>query len=390
MTAPSIQPETAATQPTAHYYPAIGALRGFTVALVVAHHAALAYHPYAPPLAASLTAQPRWWQAFPVLDTHRWDTGALLVGFNDIFFMALMFFLSGLFVARALQSRGPRAFFTGRLRRLGVPFVLSAAILAPIAYYPAFLQSPQPGGFWHTWLSLGQWPAGPAWFLWVLLAFDALAALVYRFAPKALQARVPATPGRFFLILTAFSAVAYIPLALIVSPMVWSAFGPFTFQTSRILHYLAYFVFGILTGAAGLDQGILSAAGALARRWGRWSSAAGAAFALSAAVSIVTMTAHPTSTAWIAASNATFVLSCACSCFCFLAVFLRFAHRRSRFFDSLSANSFGIYLLHYAFVSWLQYALLPAALPGFAKFTVVFTGAVALSWSTSSLIRRWL
>jgi peptidoglycan/LPS O-acetylase OafA/YrhL len=85
---------------TAKYNPAIGYLRAFIVALVVAHHAALAYHPYAPPPPASLLTQPRWWGAFPVVDPHKWGGSALLVGFNDQFFMSLMFFLSGLFVWR--------------------------------------------------------------------------------------------------------------------------------------------------------------------------------------------------------------------------------------------------------------------------------------------------
>jgi peptidoglycan/LPS O-acetylase OafA/YrhL len=64
------------------------------------------------------------------------------------------------------------------------------------------------------------------------------------------------------------------------------------------------------------------------------------------------------------------------------------AQSRSRLFDSLAANSYAIYLLHYAFVSWLQYALLPASLPGVAKAAIVFLGALGLSWSTAAAIRR--
>ncbi len=84
--------------PSAQYNVAIGYLRAFITVLVVAHHAALAYHPFAPPSPATLVAQPRWWQAFPVVDSQRWSGFGWLVGFNDVFFMSLMFFLSGLFV----------------------------------------------------------------------------------------------------------------------------------------------------------------------------------------------------------------------------------------------------------------------------------------------------
>ena len=71
-----------------------------------------------------------------------------------------------------------------------------------------------------------------------------------------------------------------------------------------------------------------------------------------------------------------------------LALFLRFARSRSKWFDSLSTNSYAIYLVHYAFVSWLQHALLPASLPALAKAVFVFGGALALSWLTAATIRR--
>lgn len=390
MTIPTLEHTGGPAATASNYDNAIGHLRGFTVALVVAHHAALAYHPYAPPLAASLTAQPRWWQAFPVIDPQRWTGATLLVGFNDIFFMSLMFFLSGLFVWRGLQKRGAADFLRGRLVRLGVPFAISAAMLAPLAYYPAYLQIPQQGSFRQTWLALGQWPAGPAWFLWVLLGFDALAALLFTVArgrTQALLSRVPTRPGRFLLALLGVGALAYIPLSVIVSPMAWSAFGPFTFQTSRILHYLAYFVCGIGVGVVGLDRGLLDAGGTLARRWGRWCLAALVGFVLVSAIVIVVMTAHPLSPGWNALGGAGFVLSCACSCLAFLALFLRFSQSKSKWFGSLAANSFAIYLLHYVFVNWLQYALLPAGLPAFAKFAVVFLGALALSWGTAAALR---
>src|SRR5262249_970827 len=49
------------SQSTYHY--SLGYLRAFLVVLVVAHHSALAYYPFAPPMTGSLAAQPRWWQA---------------------------------------------------------------------------------------------------------------------------------------------------------------------------------------------------------------------------------------------------------------------------------------------------------------------------------------
>jgi surface polysaccharide O-acyltransferase-like enzyme len=83
-----------------------------------------------------------------------------------------------------------------------------------------------------------------------------------------------------------------------------------------------------------------------------------------------------------------FVVSCAATCLAFLAIFIRFTRSRLRLFDSLAANSYAIYLVHYAFVTWLQYALLPASVPAAVKGLAVFLGALALSWATAIAIRR--
>ena len=369
------------------YHPAIGYLRAFLVALVVAHHAVLAYHPFVPPPPASLMSVPRWWQAFPVVDAKRWTGFSLFAGFNDVFFMALLFFLSGLFVWQGLERKGAAKFLGERLLRLGLPFLAAAAIVAPIAYYPAYLQTATHtdfSDFLRQWLALGVWPAGPAWFLWVLPAFDAIAALLFVLAPKwgeALGRRtagVSIRPAVFFFLLVGVSAAVYVPLALIFSPLHWTAFGPFTFQTSRILLYLLYFLLAVGIGAYGLDRGLLARDGKLARRPLQWVIFALLFFGIATIVTIITVTAHPLSMSWNAVVDFAFAVSCAASGFAFLSLFLRFAGSRSRLFDSLSSNSYGIYLVHYAFVTWLQYALLPAPFPAAIKGILVFAGALLL------------
>lgn len=382
---------------TTKYNPAIGYLRAFIVVLVVAHHAVLAYYPFAPPPPASLVPQPRWWEAFPVVDPHRWTGFALFVGFNDTFFMSLMFFLSGLFVWQSLNRKGSTKFLRDRLLRLGLPFIVAASVIAPLAYYPAYLQTAGHtgiAGFFQQWLSLGQWPAGPAWFVWVLLAFDCIAALLFVIAPRwgntlgRTILSASANPAKFFALLIVISAVVYIPMAVVFTPLAWSAFGPFTFQTSRILHYLAYFLIAVGIGAIGVERGLLASDGKLARRWPLWITAALISFGAASVVTIIAVTSHARSQAWAIAMDAGFVLCCAASSLAFLSVFVRFARSRLSVFDELSASSYGIYLVHYPFVSWLQYVLLPASLPAIVKGAVVFLGALSLSWGAVAAIRR--
>ena len=376
------------------YNYALGYLRALVVALVVAHHSLLAYYAYAPGPNASLAVVPRWWQAFPVVDPQRWGLAALLVGFNDIFFMALMFFLSGLFVWRGLARKGGVRFLRDRLLRLGIPFAVAALLLAPIAYYPAYLQTTEHPGFWREWWSLGQWPAGPAWFLWVLFVFDCAAALLFFAAPRWAEAAgrrlEPAgkSPALFYVALVAVTGAAYVPMAIHFSPLRWSAWGPFTFQTSRILLYLTYFLIGAALGARGTTRGLLEPKGKLARCWLLWVLTAPVFFGVAVALTIAAATMKSLPPALYVAVNAAFVFSCAASGLACLALALRFAQRRSRELDSLNANSYAIYLLHYMFVSWLQLALTHATMPPALKFAMVFTAALALSWTTAAILRR--
>src|SRR6201986_5194220 len=56
-------------------------------------------------------------------DRIRWLGFDLVVLFNDSFFMACMFLISGLFVCGSLVRRGPSNFLANRSWRLGVPYL---------------------------------------------------------------------------------------------------------------------------------------------------------------------------------------------------------------------------------------------------------------------------
>lgn len=397
--APIIQKQQAiprtAAQP-AEYNVALGYLRAFITVLVLAHHAVLAYAPFAPPPPASLVDSPRWWQAFPVVDTQRWNGFATFAGFNDTFFMSLMFFLSGLFVWNSLQRKGAGQFLRDRVLRLGLPFAVAVTLVAPLAYYPTYLQSGQHGfsGFWHQWTSLGSWPAGPAWFVWLLLAFDCVAAVLFKLMPRWGESLGRLFAGGFRRPLVAFglivvvSAVAYIPMELAFNALRWSEFGPFAFQTSRVLHYLAYFLIAVGIGAHGIERGLLASVGKLAPRWPIWAGTALVIFYLETVIAIAAFTAQSSPYFWEVLASFGFTVSCAVSSFAFLGLFVRFTHKPRRIWNSLRDNAYGMYLIHYAFASWLQYAFLKPQLSAPVKGITVFLGTVALGWITTAALRR--
>jgi len=83
-----------------------------------------------------------------------------------------------------------------------------------------------------------------------------------------------------------------------------------------------------------------------------------------------------------------FVLFCASACFAFLALFVRFANHPHAVTRSAAENAYGIYLVHYAFVTGCQYLLLSVRLPAFAKAALVLAAAYLLSFGAAALLRR--
>src|SRR5437016_12280191 len=100
---------------------ALDRARTFITLLVVLHHSVVNY------------------TYFGNGDRMRWLGFDLVVLFNDSFFMAFMFLISGLFVHDSLIRNGAGGFLRRRAWRLGIPLLVSVFVLIPIAYYASFL-----------------------------------------------------------------------------------------------------------------------------------------------------------------------------------------------------------------------------------------------------------
>jgi surface polysaccharide O-acyltransferase-like enzyme len=363
--------------------------RTFIILLVLLHHSVINY------------------TYFGHGDSMRWLGFDLIVLFNDSFFMAFMFFISGLFVRDSLVRKGPAIFLRDRVWRLGVPFLLSVVVLMPIAYYPTFLRYHLPGttdfNFLHFWwrtLTVGPWPSGPAWFLWVLLALDAVAAAVWWIAPRFIptlgqlifSARNRAMMA--FVVFLIVSTAAYLPMHLAFGDVSWLELGrfPLPIQTSRILLYTAYFFVGVGVGAINLRAGLLADSGELAKRWPVWLAFAVAFYG----AILVLVYAHHNWVAdfdsppllWKVGYGLAFAMYSAAMAFTVSAVFLRFAKFSWRLLDALQPAAYGIYLLHYIFIIWLQYAVYDYSLSAGVKFAIVFAGTLSMSWVLTVILRK--
>jgi peptidoglycan/LPS O-acetylase OafA/YrhL len=387
----------AAPSPAGRSSLALRNLRGLAILFLLAFHAMLAYLGFPQPSGLAFDAPPWDWRAFPFLDASRWFGFDLFCAWQDVYLMALMFFLSGLFAGPALARKGSRRFIRERAMRLGVPYLFGLAVVVPLALYPAYRARAADASvlaYARALFALPFWPNGPMWFLWLLLAFASAAAVLHRLAADRLAAlgrfcaRAAARPGRCLAALATIAALAYLPLALAFTPFRWADHGPFALQLSRPLLYAVYYFAGLGVGAAGLEHGLLATEGPLARRWRVWLAALLAGLLLWMGLTALTLPDAGSAPLVVqVGADVAFATAGASGVFFAIAICLRFAATRSRPLEALSADAFGIYLLHYAPLVWLQWTLLGLALPAVAKAAIVFAGTLLAAWAASLIIR---
>lgn len=353
-------------------------LRSFIIILVVFHHAALAYTSFSVFNKTNYVAS-----TAPIVDASRWPVLDLFVGLNDTFFMSLLFLVSGLFVASSLAKKGPAKFFLARLKRLGLPFAIAAVTVMPLAYWPSWLladpQTDQP--FWVTFFTSDGWPAGPVWFLWVLLAFNGVLALVSKIFPTAI-ARLEQPLSSFGIFL--LTLIAYVPITFFVHPFAWTSLGgPFDVQPARVILYFTYFLIGVALGKGNFwrQQG-------WPRHWFAWLVIGIFAFATTVGILIAGMDLLPTPTSKALVMGTLFAAACAGLSLGSLGIFRKYVHQTHPLMENLNSNAFGIYILHYFWITGIQYLLLEAALSAMLKFTICFIVGLICSWGSSHLLRK--
>jgi glucans biosynthesis protein C len=369
-------------------------LRTTLTLMVLAHHSSLAYTTFAHFDKENIARS-----TAPVVDATRWIFLDYAENFNDVFFMSLMFFVSGLFVLPALRRHGTGAFLWDRFLRLGLPFAGAVLLLMPVAYYPSWQLAGHNSGFidFYKRLATHGFAAGPPWFIWVLLFFDVVLALtllpLQRYIPAAARflLRFKERPVVLFAAVFVLAAVTYLPLLSRYGFGTWTNLltSPFSFQISRFALYAMWFVFGFLVGAAGIQEGLLSRDGALARHWRLWTLGC-----------VVAYNALWFAPRWISAEQwlsrfelgsleaLLWVASCVASCFGFLALFRGAQLHTTAWMNSLSRSAYVMYLVHYVYVTWTQKALLGIPIHASIKFLIVFLTVTLLSWLSAQFLLR--
>jgi hypothetical protein len=362
---------------------ALDRARTFLTLVVLIHHAVIPYTYFG-------HTDPKFWIGFDAI-----------VLATDSFFMAMFFLLSGLFAWPGLGRKGPLDYLRDRLIRLGIPFVICAFTIMPLAYYAISLRdSPDVGfaEFWWKTVTVGPWPSGPIWFLWVLLTFDLIAATLYQLSPKLLDPinrlalRGREHPVQFFAVMLAVTAALYIPGRVHWGGGSWFEFGPFSVQHGRVLLYATYFFFGAGIGARFLDRGLLATDGQLAKYSSAWMIAALVPYCLMWVLIYIKreILGNPEQLPdWYEATYGLFFAAFSVAImFTILAWFLRFKQSGFSILDPMQPDAYGMFLVHYPIVLWLQYWLFDFDLPAIVKAGVALVLTTILSWAATAALRR--
>ncbi len=361
--------------------------------MVIAHHSTLAYTTWAHFDTAHVLRS-----TAPIVDSARWIFFDYAENFNDVFFMSLMFFVSGLFVYPAVRKHGIWGFSRDRLLRLGVPFALAVCVLMPIAFFASWQLGSHNNGFWNFYLHIAKtgFLVGPPWFIWVLLLFDLVLAVLFIPGRKVIDASersfrvLKERSGFAFMLMLVLSGCLYLPLLSHYGFGTWTVLwtSPFAFQQARIGLYALWFTTGFLVGVPGYANGLLSRTGSLARHWKQWILGCFVAYNLLCFTPRL-LESHGISVATGQVLEALlWVVSCVASCFGFLALFRGVEFRSRSWMNSLSRSAYVMYLVHYVFITWTQRLVLHTPVHAGVKFLVVFSLTLSLSWLTAQLLLR--
>ena len=166
----------------------------------------------------------------------------LMVILLQSFFMGLFFIVSGYFVPRSFEKKGPRIFLRDRMFRLGVPALIFILILAPMIIYQLKIAGNEVfvSYYFRYVLDVSRWDTGPLWFAIALLIFSIfyiLSIKIWRWD----RFRCSLSKGHIWMIIVLVAIGSFIVrLVFPIGTNIWNM------QLSFFVQYIVLFIFGIL------------------------------------------------------------------------------------------------------------------------------------------------
>ena len=350
-------------------------LRTVLTALVVIHHAAIAYSDI-----------PMWYYIEPVRDRSAIALDILLI-FDQTFFMGFFFLISGYFVPASYDRKGGGKFMRERLIRLGIPLVVFIIVLSPIlsaGYYPLVKAEEAAKGidlpYWRFYLrSLS---LGPMWFVEVLLVFCALYVLARRIRvghPGAQPTGATRIKPR-----RAILAILGYAIALAVLTYLWRIVVPVgqTWPTiglptpAYLPQYATLFIIGVIACRRGWAQALPVSAGWFGLGLLLCMITAAAILSVAGGAKFIAM-------AWTALES----LAAVGIIVALFVLFRQRFNRQGRLARAMSEHAYTVYFIHPLVLVALNHAFKGLHTMSVVKSIIVATLAIPLCWISAYVVR---
>lgn len=336
-------------------------IKVFLTCLVVAHHAAQAYGPTG--------------GVWVVNDLFKADWLRNFFFINASYMMGLYFFISGYFMVFSIKKKSNAAFMNDRLKRLGIPLLFfTFFVFLPFNYYFAESNHNVFSFFADTYLHKPPIATGHLWFVASLLAFSIIYIIFFHKEFISLAKNAAPLRIRHILIFVVILTILCAAIRLKYPIDVWRTWL-IPVEPAHLPQYFLLFLAGTFFNHANW----------LNQLTGKQSVAF---FGFAVFAYAVQMYLSDTiKNYWITESFIESVMCIGIS-MGILAFFKTFGNNTNALVSKISANSYGIYLLHLFIVIVLQYGIINLSLNANIKFIAVTIAGVLLSLLLSMIIRR--
>ena len=311
----------------------------------------------------------------------------MFTGWNQAFFMGLLFFLSGYFTVPSHLRKGPGPYLRDRLIRFGIPLVVYVWAIEPVVAF--MLQGAPRLGFAGFYVhNLAAPDLGPMWFVEALLIFDVIFVAVAAAWPRVLRAREAAFPGPGKLLGFAVGLGLFAFCVRLVLPA--ATHQLLQLQLGYFPQYVAMFALGVAAERQGWLRGAIPWAAEHRARGFIW-----AALAFELPLLIVGTAGRPDVTAfyggwhWQALGYALWEpFVCVGMGVWLLAAGRRRLDRPGPVWRFLSDQSYTAYIIHPLVLVGVALAWRGVAAEALVKFLVTGTVATAVAFGLAWAIRR--
>jgi hypothetical protein len=363
-----------------------------------------------------------WW---PVADKNPSIIAEWVSAFSDAFAMPLLFYIAGYFAIPTIQKKSTSSFLKGKLKRLGIPWLLCILVICPVLpliYHFTRNDFTLSMSYWDIWVILlknaaelnvglifsmnelmmsNQFYQRYMWFLSLLLLFFFVFTIMYLlkkswfvWTDKSVISENPTVLSTLKLLfgvgfLTAICSFIMIGTLLIFGPESSNPEPLFTlgniiqFRPSRLFLYIIYFGMGVLT---------------YRNRWIERRKFPGhfKTWMISFIVLLIVylfvrdlMLNGPKDSREIYGPIFFFILNflTISTLGFFSSIAIRYWNRPTAFDGNLASNSYYMYLSHYIFVLAFQLILFTSpGIPGLLKFGLVSVLSISCAYIVSQFL----